>query len=181
MTCGYSFFETAIGTMGIAWTDAAIAAVALPERSEDATRARLARRVPGAGESLPPQFVRAAQAGIAALLRGEPRDLSEIALDFAGVPAFDRRVYEVARAIPPGATRTYGEIAAALAEPPEAARDVGRALAHNPFSIVVPCHRVVAANGRTGGFSARGGVATKLRLLAIERASSPSLPLFDAR
>jgi methylated-DNA-[protein]-cysteine S-methyltransferase len=181
MTRGYSLFETAIGTMAIAWTDAAISGVALPERSEAALRARIARRATSGSESLPPQFVRAAQTAIAALLRGEPRDLADVALDFADVPAFDRRVYEAARAIPPGATRTYGEIAAALAAPPEAARDVGQALARNPFSIVVPCHRVVAANGRTGGFSARGGIATKLRLLAIERASSPSLPLFDAR
>ena len=90
------------------------------------------------------------------------------------MPALARRVYEVARTIPPGATLTYGEIAARL-ELPGAARDVGQALGRNPFPLVVPCHRVVAAGGRLGGFSARGGAATKRRLLAIEGAIAPDL------
>ena len=98
-----------------------------------------------------------------------------------GVPAFDRRVYEVARSIPPGATLSYGEIAARLGEP-DAARDVGQALGRNPFSIVVPCHRVLAAGGKLGGFSARGGRRTKLRLLSIENAPvKGTLPLFERR
>jgi methylated-DNA-[protein]-cysteine S-methyltransferase len=177
---GFSLFDTPIGACGMAWGDASIAAILLPDRDEEATRARLARRFPEAREALPPNFARAAQAAIAALLRGERSDLAAIPLDMTDVPDFDRRVYEIARTIAPGATLTYGEIAAHLAAPPEAARDVGRALARNPFSIVVPCHRVVAAGGKTGGFSARGGVETKLRLLAIERAHAASaLPLFD--
>ena len=123
--------------------------------------------------------MQAAIDGIVALLRGEPRDLASIALDMEQVPPFNRRVYEVARTIPPGSTMTYGEIAVRLGDR-LLARDVGQALGQNPFAIVVPCHRVVAAGGKAGGFSARGGVKTKLRMLAIEGAPAAGmLPLFD--
>jgi methylated-DNA-[protein]-cysteine S-methyltransferase len=115
---------------------------------------------------------------IVALLAGKADDLSGVALDMEGVPPFNRRVYEIARTIPPGRTLTYGEIAARLDAPD--ARGVGQALGENPFPPVVPCHRVVAAGGKTGGFSAPGGVDTKLRLLAIEGAQvGGSCPLFD--
>jgi methylated-DNA-[protein]-cysteine S-methyltransferase len=115
---------------------------------------------------------------IVALLAGEPRDLSGVVLDMTGVPEFHRRVYDVARRIPPGATSTYGAIATALGDR-LLARDVGEALGNNPFPIVVPCHRVVAADGRLGGFSANGGVATKRKLLLIEKAPSVPPSLFD--
>jgi methylated-DNA-[protein]-cysteine S-methyltransferase len=117
--------------------------------------------------------------GIVALLRGEQRDLTAIPLNMEDVPTFHRRVYEVARTIPPGATLSYGEIAARLNEP-GAARAVGQALGRNPFAILVPCHRVLAADGRIGGFSANGGIATKLRILSIEGAQASSqLALFE--
>jgi methylated-DNA-[protein]-cysteine S-methyltransferase len=176
-TGGYTLFDTAIGRCGIAWSERGVSSVQLPEGRDDDTRARLLRRSPGIPEAAPPADVRRAIEGIVALLRGEARDLSDVALDMEGVPAFPRSVYEVTRGIPPGATLTYGDIAARLGEP-GAARAVGRALGENPFPIVVPCHRVLAAGGRTGGFSAPGGVATKLRLLSIEGAQR-SLPLGD--
>ncbi len=117
---------------------------------------------------------------IGRLLAGERTDLTRIALDMADVPEFHSAVYGVARTIPPGETLTYGEVAARLGDP-GAARAVGQALGQNPFAIVVPCHRVLAANGRSGGFSAAGGVATKLRILSIERARTGGEPsLFDA-
>jgi methylated-DNA-[protein]-cysteine S-methyltransferase len=95
------------------------------------------------------------------------------------VPEFPRRVYEVARTIPPGGTLTYGEVAARLGDA-RLAREVGQALGRNPFAIIVPCHRVLAAGGMPGGFSASGGVATKMRLLSIEGARAASqLGLFD--
>ena len=176
---GFTLFETPIGRCGIAWSERGIVGVQLPEADGQKTRARLLRRWPGAREATPPPDVRRALDAIAALLRGEPSDLAPVALDMAGVPEFNRRVYEVARTIPPGATLSYGAIAAQLGEP-GLARDVGQALGQNPFAIVVPCHRVVAAGGKLGGFSARGGVATKLRLLALEGASvGVPLPLFD--
>jgi methylated-DNA-[protein]-cysteine S-methyltransferase len=166
---GFALFETAIGMCGIAWSDRGIVSVQLPERDEDATRARLARRYAGAGEVAPPPEVQRAIDAIVSLLDGASPDLSFITLDMEGVPDFHRRVYAVARTIPPGATLSYGEIAARLGDP-GSARAVGQALGRNPFVIVVPCHRVLAAGGKTGGFSANGGTATKLTLLAIEGA-----------
>jgi methylated-DNA-[protein]-cysteine S-methyltransferase len=175
-TRNIAIFETAIGACGIAWDERGIAAVQLPEASEQKTRARLLRRFSEAREAPPSPDVQRAIDGITALLRGEASDLSAVALDMNDLPEFNRRVYEVARAIPPGATLSYGEIAAKLGEPPQAARDVGQALGQNPFPIIVPCHRVLAANGKPGGFSASGGVTTKLRLLTIEGAKTSDEP-----
>ena len=176
---GFTRFDTAIGRCGIAWGARGIVAVQLPERSLGAARARLQRRVPGAREASPPPDVQRAVDGVATLLRGEPSDLSSGALDMERVPPFHRQVYQAARGIPRGATATYGEIAAKLGAPGEA-RAVGQALARNPFAIVVPCHRVVAAGGKLGGFSASEGVALKLRLLAIEGARPSDPPALFA-
>lgn len=176
---GFALFETAIGRCGIVWTGCGVAGVQLPEGSEGETRARLRRRFPDAREAPPPPEVRRAIDGVIALLRGEPSELESVTLDMSGVPPFDRQVYEAARTIPPGTTRSYGEVAAWMGAP-GSARDVGRALGRNPFAIIVPCHRVLAANGKVGGFSARGGVKTKLRLISSERArGNGALPLFE--
>jgi methylated-DNA-[protein]-cysteine S-methyltransferase len=177
---GFALFETAVGPCGVAWGPDGILGVQLPEGDATRTRARLRRRFPQARETEAPEPARSAIGAIQALLSGEPRDLSLVALDWTGVGAFERRVYEVARAIRPGATLTYGEVAARIGETALAARDVGQALGRNPFPIVVPCHRVVAAGGKSGGFSARGGAATKLKLLRIEGAKAAGPPtLFD--
>jgi methylated-DNA-[protein]-cysteine S-methyltransferase len=176
---GFALFDTAIGRCGIAWGERGLVGVQLPETSETRTRARLRRRFRDAREAPPPPPVQHAIEGIVALLGGEATDLSAVALDMDGVPPFDRRVYEVARTIPAGATLAYGDIAARLGAPGEA-RAVGQALGQNPFPLVVPCHRVLAAGGKVGGFSAHGGIATKLRLLSIERARTSAAPtLFD--
>ncbi|MBT2324116.1 methylated-DNA--[protein]-cysteine S-methyltransferase [Variovorax paradoxus] len=176
---GFALFDTAIGTCGIAWGPRGIVGVQLPEAGEGATRARMLRRFPQLNETEPPPEVHGATASIRALMEGEPLDLAEIVLDYEGVSDFHRRVYETARRIVPGATRSYGEIAAELGDK-GLARAVGQALGHNPFAPVVPCHRVLAAGGRPGGFSAHGGAAAKLRMLAIEGARPPSdtEPLF---
>ena len=124
-------------------------------------------------------WVAAWAARVAALLQGAHDDLCDVPLALDTVPPFNARVYELARRIPPGKTMTYGEMAAALGEP-GAARAVGQALGHNPFAPVVPCHRILAANGRPGGFSAGGGALTKLRMLQIEGACPGGTPsLFD--
>jgi methylated-DNA-[protein]-cysteine S-methyltransferase len=172
----YALFDTAIGRCGIAWGPRGVIGVQLPERSEGTTRTRLLRLCPNADEAEPPKQIARAIGDIAALLRGEKKALRTITLDFARVPAFNARVYETARAIPPGATRTYGEIARAIGDP-DGARAVGQALSRNPFAIVVPCHRVVGAGDKLVGFSAVGGIATKLKLLKIEgwRENEPSL------
>ena len=164
---GFTLFDTAIGRCGVAWSDRGLVGVQLPEGSEAETRERMLQRFPAAAEIAPPSKVQAAIDRIVALLRGEPSDLSAIALDMEDVAPFHRRVYETARAIPPGKTLAYGEVAARLGAT-GAARAVGQALGRNPFPIVVPCHRVLAAGGKIGGFSAHGGLATKRRMLAIE-------------
>src|SRR5262245_831319 len=175
----FTLFATAIGRCGIVWGGRGIVGVQLPEARESETRARVLRRFPTAREAAPPPEVHDALDGIVALLRGEALALESIRLDMEGVPPFHRRVYEVARTIPPGKTLSYGEIAARLGAN-GSARAVGEALAHNPFAIVVPCHRVLAAGGRMGGFSAGGGVATKRRLLSIEGApGAGQQALFD--
>ncbi len=106
---------------------------------------------------------------IAALMRGEKKTLRAIQLDMSRVAAFNARVYDTTRAIAPGSTRTYGEIARAIGDP-DSARAVGQALGRNPFAIIVPCHRVVGANDKLVGFSANGGIRTKLKMLKIEGA-----------
>ncbi len=178
-TLGFALFDTPLGACGIAWSTHRLTGVMLPGTDTAATRARMRRHFAGAAEGLPPAHAQRAIDGIVALLRGQPRDLLEIPLDMDGVPEFHRRVYDIARRIPPGETLTYGEVARALGEP-GAARAVGQALGHNPFAPVVPCHRVLAAGGRSGGFSATGGAVTKLRMLTIEGARLGGAPgLFD--
>ena len=178
MTRGFTLFATAVGPCGIAWGDDGIVGVNLPEGDEAATRSRLRRRFAPAPECAAPPDVQHAIDAIVALLRGERVDLSGIRLDMSDVPPFQRRVYEAAREIPPGSTLSYGEIARRIGDP-GAARSVGHALGRNPFTIVVPCHRVLAAGDKPGGFSAYGGVTTKLQLLAIEGALSNEPGLFD--
>jgi len=175
---GFALFDTAIGRCGIAWSGRGVAAVQLPEGGPAETRACLLRRCRGAREAAPPAPVQRALDGIVALLGGEPSDLEAVALDMTGVPPFHRRVYAVTRTIPPGSTLSYGEVAARLGAP-GMARDVGQALGRNPFAIIVPCHRVLAAGGRIGGFSARGGVTTKRRLLSAERAPAGTAAIGD--
>jgi methylated-DNA-[protein]-cysteine S-methyltransferase len=176
---GCALFETAIGRCGIAWGESALLGVQLPESSDAGTRTRLLRGLPQLPDAEPPAWVRQAIARIQALLDGCQDDLADIPLDMEGVPPFHQRVYEITRAIPPGRTLTYGEVAQRLGDP-GAARAVGQALGHNPFAPVVPCHRVLAARSGAGGFSAEGGVATKLRMLQIEKARMGSEPgLFD--
>jgi len=164
---GFTLFDTPAGRCGIAWSDCGIAALQLPETRESETRARLLARLSAAQEAAPSVMAQRAIDAIIALLSGKPSNLAAITLDMAGVPPFHRRVYEAARLIGPGETLSYGAVAEKLGAP-GAARAVGQALGRNPFAIIVPCHRVFAAGGKIGGFSANGGIATKLRLLALE-------------
>jgi methylated-DNA-[protein]-cysteine S-methyltransferase len=178
-THGHTLFDTAIGACGLAWGPHGITGAQLPEASEAAASTRLRRRFPGSVATAPTPAIADAVARIQALLAGEAADLDPIELDLGPVPAFNRKVYAVARAIPPGQTLTYGEVAARLGNP-ALAREVGQTLGRNPFPIIVPCHRVLGAGGKLVGFSAPGGTDTKRRLLEIEGARiGPALPLFD--
>jgi methylated-DNA-[protein]-cysteine S-methyltransferase len=165
----YTLFETVIGWAGVAWADKGLVGCYLPEADPENARRSFLRRLPDAIEAPPTEAVSHAIGEIRELLAGKPVDLLDIPIDIARVPDFNARVYEIARAIPPGETLTYGEIAVKLGDK-LLARDVGAALGKNPWPIVVPCHRVTAAGGKLGGFSARGGVNTKVKLLAIEGA-----------
>ncbi len=164
-----SYFETPLGLCGVAWAARGIVRTFLPEPSEEAARECLGRRLPDAHESPAPDEVRRLMDDVTRLLSGDRVDLAWVQLDDSGLAEFDRSVYAVARTIPPGATLTYGDVARRLGNA-ALARDVGFALGRNPFPIVVPCHRVLGAGGRTGGFSARGGITTKMELLRIEGA-----------
>jgi methylated-DNA-[protein]-cysteine S-methyltransferase len=176
---GFAIFETPIGACGIAWGPRGITGLQLPEATAQGTRSRMRRRWAGAAETPPPPDVQRAIDRVLALLAGEAVDLGDIPLDLEAAPDFHRKVYEVARTIPPGQTMTYGDIAKRLSVPHES-REVGQALGRNPVAIIVPCHRVLGADGKMGGFSANGGVATKRRILEIEGAAAVGAgPLFD--
>jgi O-6-methylguanine DNA methyltransferase len=179
----YCLFETPLGACGIAWREPAdsgpqpvVALVQLPEATPQATESRIARKSGSAKPSVPPPRIAEIIEKIRRHLQGEIQDFRGIAVDLEGVAPFAHLVYEAARKIPPGQTRTYGEIAKAVGQP-NAAQDVGQALSKNPVPIIVPCHRVSAAGGKPGGFSAHGGRATKSKLLALEGAPV-NLPLF---
>ncbi len=180
MTSNSAFvlFETAIDFCAVIWSERGIVGVQLPEGNARATRERVVKRFPGALETEPPENVKQAIARMTALLSGEASDLESVSLDLELLSVFNRKVYAVARAIPPGATLTYGDVAERLGDK-SLARAVGQALGENPIPLIVPCHRVLAAGGKAGGFSAPGGRVTKLRLLTIEGAQPGGPTLFD--
>ncbi|MGA9006376.1 MAG: methylated-DNA--[protein]-cysteine S-methyltransferase [Xanthobacteraceae bacterium] len=181
---GFALFDTAIGPCSIVWSARGVVRTRLPDGGERAARDRMGERYPAARETSPPAEIKHAIDDMVALLKGEPRDLTGVKLDIADVPDFNRSVYDIARTIPPGSTLTYGEIAERLGDR-SLARGVGHALGQNPFPVIVSCHRVMAVGGKTGGFSAPGGVSTKMRMLTIERAQlggnapADQLALFD--
>jgi methylated-DNA-[protein]-cysteine S-methyltransferase len=169
MAVAYTLFDTAIGRCAMAWADASVVAVSLPAANDEGLVARIISRAPSAQNSEPVPFVAEAIAAIQRLLKGERSDLTHIPLDMEGIPAFHRRVYAFVRGIPPGSIMTYGDVAKRIGDP-GAARAVGQAMAANCFPIIVPCHRVLAAGARPGGFSAGGGVDTKFKMLEMEGA-----------
>ncbi len=168
-------FSTAIGPCGVAWNGRGLVCLQLPHESEEATRAVLLARITlpkEGGATKPPAAVKAAIARIVRHLAGKRADLDAIDVDLEGMPPFHRKVYEAARRITSGEVRTYGELASDAGSP-AGARAVGQAMSQNPLPIVVPCHRVIGAGGKPGGFTSPGGLDTKARLLAIEGASLP--------
>ena len=174
----FTLFDTPIGTCSLVWKGDTIVGLRLPEASSATTRARITRRWPGAEEQAPPPVMQAVIDRVLDLLAGGKVDLSDVPLDFGEAPEFHQRAYAVARTIPPGQTMTYGEIAKRLGAPQES-REVGQAMGRNPIAILMPCHRVLGADGKMGGFSANGGVAIKRRILEIEGAAALGAgPLF---
>lgn len=168
-----TLFDTAIGRCAIAWSDATVIRFQLPEATPVATRARITRRRAGlpdneAREQAPTGVIADAIAGVIAHLAGELDDLRWIPVNLGGIAEFDRAVLEVTRAIDPAHTLTYGQVAQRIGQP-GAAQAVGQALGRNPIPLIIPCHRVLAADNALTGFSAPGGVGTKQRLLELER------------
>jgi methylated-DNA-[protein]-cysteine S-methyltransferase len=164
----YHVFETAAGYCAIAWNDAGIVRMQLPASDAAATERYLRRRLAGAEPSAPTATVAAAIAAVKRYFSGERVDFSEIRLDLGKQDEFFTRIYAEARRIGWGQTTTYGTLAKQLGADPQAARDVGQAMARNPVPLIIPCHRVLAAGGKVGGFSAPGGSTAKIRMLQLE-------------
>lgn len=164
----YFIFETAGGFCGIAWNERGITRFQLPSGSVAATGRNLLRRLPDAEPGDPEPEVLAAAAAAKRYFAGDETDFSAFVLDLEGQDPFFRRVYDAARRLPWGQTTTYGVLAKDLGAGPEAAREVGQAMAKNPVALIIPCHRVLAAGGRIGGFSAPGGTFSKIRMLELE-------------
>ena len=171
----YAVFETAGGFCGIAWSGTGIVRFQLPTHGADAAERALLRRVPGAAHTAPPAKVGEIIAAAQRYFAGETVDFSDVQVDLAGQVDFFRRIYTALRRVGYGQTTTYGALAKELGAGPEAARDVGQAMATNPVPLIIPCHRVLAAGGKVGGFSAPGGAASKIRMLELEgvRVSPP--------
>jgi len=180
MKRGYAVFDTAIGRCGIAWSDAGIVGVQLPEAREIETRGRLFRSFPEARELRPSANTEIAIEGIVAVLRGDDTDFSDVSLDMSDISPFNQRVYEAIRGVPRGETRSQDHIAAQL-KLPRTTPAIAQALSKNPFMIVVPCHRVLDAGNGLDKPSPNSGVISKRRLLQLE-GSGPraGLTLFDA-
>jgi methylated-DNA-[protein]-cysteine S-methyltransferase len=175
----FHLFDTPLGRCAIVWRRSAVIGCALPEQSDERMRASLQKRFPGSAEQPPSAEASTAAAAVVRLLSSEQEDFSSVEVDLGALAPFERAVLEATFSIPAGETRTYGEIAKAVGAP-GASRAVGRALGSNPVPIIVPCHRVLAAGGRSGGFSAPGGSSTKLKMLEIEGAQRGSEPqLFE--
>ncbi|HEX8045774.1 methylated-DNA--[protein]-cysteine S-methyltransferase [Rhizobium sp.] len=164
----YLIFETAGGFCGIAWNDIGVTRFQLPTKEAGSTERLLLRRIPDARPGTPPPEVTDAIAAVKRYCAGEEIDFSGIKLDLGEQDAFFERIYAAAREIGWGHTTTYGALAKQLGAGPEAARDVGQAMAKNPVALIIPCHRVLAAGGKIGGFSAPGGSTAKARMLELE-------------
>lgn len=163
----YCLFDTAIGTVGVAWSADGITRLQLPEAGRAATERRLRGRSAAAVEDTPPTPIKRAIDDLQRYVAGERIDFSGIELDLTGVGPFHRSIYDALRRIGWGETTTYGALARQAGDP-GAARAVGQAMGRNPIPVIIPCHRVLASGGKPGGFSAFGGAVTKQRLLALE-------------
>ena len=167
----YALIDTDLGAFGLAWTDGGLARVALPGRDRARTEIWISR------EPAEPGYPERALAQLPEMIRdyvaGERADFSQIPVDLSEVPEFNRRVYAELAKVGYGETTTYGAIAKSLGDL-TLSRAVGHALGANPIPLIIPCHRVLATGGRTGGFSSPGGVSAKMRMLAIEHAASPT-------
>jgi methylated-DNA-[protein]-cysteine S-methyltransferase len=164
----YHVFETAMGCCAIAWSDAGIVRFQLPTKTAEAAERLIRRRVFGAEPEMPSADVAVVVAAAKRYFDGEEIDFSQVQVDLAGQDAFFAQIYDALRRVGWGRTTTYGALAKEVGAGREAARDVGEAMARNPAPLIIHCHRVLAAGGKIGGFSAPGGSWAKMRMLELE-------------
>lgn len=167
MTYFHTLFDTPLGTCAIAWSSQGIRALQLPDTTGEKTLEGLRKRVPGTIERLPSKDVRQAVAFVTQLLSRKGATLHPPKLDLEGQSQYYIKVYNELCAVPPGVTISYGELASRSGKP-GAARAIGRIVGSNPIPLLIPCHRVIGADGSLHGFSAPGGIATKQRILDLE-------------
>ena len=164
----YHVFETAMGFCAIAWSNAGVARFQLPTKTAEAADRLMRRRAARAEPGAPPEDIAAVIEAAKGYFAGEKTDFSQVQLDLAGQDAFFAQIYDALRRVGWGRTTTYGALAKEVGAGRERARDVGEAMARNPTPLIIPCHRVLAAGGKIGGFSAPGGSRTKMRMLESE-------------
>ena len=173
----YQLFQTAHGFAALAWNERGVTSFRLPASTAEETRRALLRRLPGAIEAEPPRPMADLIQAIGRYFEGERIDFVGFPIDLGQQDPLFAKVYDLVRRLGWGETTTYGEVAKSLGEGPEVARDVGQAMARNPIPLIVPCHRVLAAGGKIGGFSAPGGSHAKVRMLQLEgTAPQPAEP-----
>lgn len=179
----YHLFDSAIGTCGIAWSERGVVRFQLPDTENGETEKKLKTRVPGLQDAKQadgelPAYISEAIAQLREYFEGEKTDFSGITIDLHHVGEFRHAIYDQLRMVGFGETVTYGELAKRIGAGPETAREVGQAMGSNPVPVIIPCHRVLAAGNKLGGFSAPGGTTTKERLLALEgvQIGDPVLP-----
>jgi methylated-DNA-[protein]-cysteine S-methyltransferase len=162
-------FDTTLGFAGIAWNETGVTRFQLPSAKAETTTRNLLRKAPDAEAAEPPPHIAQTVEAAKRYFAGETIDFSDVTLDLAGQDELFRAIYAAARRVRYGETTTYGGLAKAIGRTDwEAAREVGQAMAKNPVALIIPCHRVLAAGGKIGGFSAPGGAETKAKMLALE-------------
>ena len=173
MSTGYAVIDTELGFAGIAWNDAGVTRFQLPSADPEATTRRLLRHTPEGKAAMPPSPITETVEAVKRYFGGDRIDFSDVTLDLAGQSDLFREIYAAARRVGYGETTTYGRLAKEMGRNNwEAAREVGQAMAKNPVALIIPCHRVLAAGGKIGGFSAPGGTETKAKMLALEGTGS---------
>jgi methylated-DNA-[protein]-cysteine S-methyltransferase len=165
-TIGHTLFETRFGFVGFAWSEGGLTRLLLPDR-----RAAIERRLDASAGSVQenelPSAVATLVADIKRYFEGEEVSFDHVAVDLDGVDAFRSSIYQETRQLGFGETTNYGELARRAGHA-GMARETGQALGSNPVPLIVPCHRILAAGARIGGFSAPGGASAKEKMLALE-------------
>lgn len=167
MSASHTLIETSLGWIGLAWRGDAVLRLQLPAADRAATERGLVKGLDSTRADPLPGWVAALAERMRRYAQGERIEFSDVDVALDGVDPLRRAIYRVLREVGHGETLTYGELAERAGFPGEA-RMIGQAMGRNPVPLIIPCHRVLAAGRRIGGFSAPGGATTKQRMLALE-------------